>query len=279
MIVFDIVDYIVDGLYGFFCICVYMFEVLNGFGLVWVYGGGFVGGDFDMLEVDVVVRVFVDCGIVVVSVDYCLVLMIVDWIMCFGFFECGGMYYFVLYDEVVVVFCWVFMLSRVFCGWVIGGVSVGGNFVIGVVFCLVYEQDLIFVFVVFVYLIFQVVQDVFDVDLCVLLDVDLVVDVFILDFVCGMYENYFGGDIDGVEIYVVFGVVELKDFVGFLLMIMINDEIDELWVFGEVFVCILMLVGVEVIVVVEFGIMYGYFNCFIELVFVRMIEQFVVCIL
>jgi len=90
--------------------------------LVWLHGGGFIGGDLDMREADWTAReVCADAGAVVISVDYRLAV--------------GGVCYPVPHDDTVAAISWVrdraealgVDPSRI----TIGGASAGGNLTAG----------------------------------------------------------------------------------------------------------------------------------------------------
>jgi len=90
-------------------------------GLVWVHGGGFMFGDLDMPESDVVAReLVVRASIVVVAVDYRLCV--------------DGVHFPVPHDDVHAAFEWASKstLLRDEGGWAIGGASAGGNLTAGV---------------------------------------------------------------------------------------------------------------------------------------------------
>src|ERR1700757_3414026 len=90
--------------------------------LVWVHGGGFIGGDLDMREADCTAReVCAGGGSVVVSVDYRLAV--------------GGVCYPVPHDDTVAAVTWVRDRAEELgidpARITIGGASAGGNLTAG----------------------------------------------------------------------------------------------------------------------------------------------------
>jgi acetyl esterase/lipase len=113
---------VVPGPHGPVPVRIYTPDSPGGAGLVWLHGGGFLGGDLDMREADWTAReVCARAGAVVVSVDYRLAV--------------GGVCYPVPHDDTVAVVAWVrdhaaelgIDPSRIS----IGGASAGGNLTAG----------------------------------------------------------------------------------------------------------------------------------------------------
>src|SRR3954451_15666252 len=115
-------DVDVPGPHGPVPVRIYTPESPTGAALVWVHGGGFLGGDLDMREADWTAReICARAGAVVVSVDYRLAV--------------GGVCYPVPHDDVVAAVVW----TRDDAAAVgvdparisIGGASAGGNLTAG----------------------------------------------------------------------------------------------------------------------------------------------------
>jgi acetyl esterase/lipase len=102
-------------------------------GLVWAHGGGFMHGDLDMPEADLVARWMAERGVVVVSVDYALCQQI-DWNDPVASVDTGGVRFPVAHDELTFAFRWAVSagLGAPAGTWSLGGASAGGNLAAGV---------------------------------------------------------------------------------------------------------------------------------------------------
>jgi acetyl esterase/lipase len=93
-------------------------------GLVWAHGGGFIAGDLDMPETDVVARELAErANMVVVAVAYKLCVPM------------SGVHFPVPHDDVHAAFLWAATTSNLLAPgapWSLGGGSAGGNLAAGV---------------------------------------------------------------------------------------------------------------------------------------------------
>ncbi len=92
------------------------------------------------------------------------------------------------------------------------------------------------------------------------LDATPAADRFGSDAVRGMYERYLGGPVDDAPLVAVPGRAAASDLAGFPPVLMINGEVDELRVSGELFAAALVDAGVTVDLVVEPGTEHGHLN-------------------
>ena len=104
------------------------------------------------------------------------------------------------------------------------------------------------------------VQPAPDAALRALLDANPDADRFGPDRVRSMYESYLGGPVDDAPLPAVPGRAAASDLAGFPPVLMVNDEIDELRVSGEVFAWTLVDAGVPLELVVEPGTEHGHLN-------------------
>lgn len=102
-------------------------------GLVWAHGGGFMHGDLDMPEADLVARWLAARGVAVVSVDYALCTPI-DRTDPSASVDTGGVRFPVAHDELGFAFRWAVTagLGAPAGTWSLGGASAGGNLAAGV---------------------------------------------------------------------------------------------------------------------------------------------------
>lgn len=229
---------------------------LQGVGLLWAHGGGFMHGDLDMPEADAVSRAFADRGAVVASVDYRRVVEGIDR------FPAGS-------DDVLAAWRWLVSQAgelgadpaRLFAG----GASAGANLITGAVLRMLGHEPATAsapppagVFLAYPTLL--AVQPAPDAALRAALDADPEADRFPASVVWGMYENYLGRDPDGAPISAIPGLATASDVAGFPATIMINDDTDELRVSGEAFAATLADAGVQVDVSVEPGTTHGHLN-------------------
>ncbi|MCK0118600.1 alpha/beta hydrolase [Isoptericola sp. S6320L] len=130
----EVTEHVLDGPHGDLRVRVY--AVADGVtpvaGLVWAHGGGFMHGDLDMPEADLVARTLAAQGVVVVSVDYRLCPPM-DREDLEALAEPGGVRFPVAHDEVVHAFRWAVAadLGAPAGSWSLGGASAGGNLAAG----------------------------------------------------------------------------------------------------------------------------------------------------
>ena len=219
-------------------------------GLVWTHGGGFAAGDLDMPEADWVARSLAARGVTVVSVDYRLV----------G----DGCRYPAPSDDVLAAWRWTLAHAEDLGvdpdRLAIGGASAGANLVTGAVLRLLQPARQLPAGVFLAYPTLLAVQPAPDAALRALLDANPDADRFDPDRVRSMYESYLGGPVDDAPLPAVPGRAAASELAGFPPVLMINDEIDELRVSGEVFAWTLVDAGVPLELVVEPGTEHGHLN-------------------
>jgi acetyl esterase len=234
--------------------------VPNSAGLVWAHGGGFAGGDLDMPEADWVARELAARGVTVVSVDYALAPTPPAWAEAFGPPVKDGVHYPAASDDVVAAFRWA-AASRLMPGrWALGGASAGANLAAGATLRLLADGAPVPALVLLAYPTLLAVQPESDAALRAALDADPEADRFGPDVVLGMYENYLGGPVDGAPLPAIPGLATAEDLADFPPTLMINGDIDELRVSGEVFAATLAAAGREVDVLTEPGTVHGHLN-------------------
>lgn len=237
----------------------------NGTGLVWAHGGGFAGGDLDMPEADGVSRALAARGTTVVSVDYRLAPLSAEWAAAVGATPRGGVHYPAASDDVLTAWRWTrghaarlrIDTSRL----AIGGASAGANLVTGAVLRLLEGADeALPALVVLAYPTLLAVQPAPDAALRAALDAQPDADRFGPDAVLGMYLNYLGGPVDDAPLAAIPGLASPADVADFPPTLMINGDVDELRVSGEVFAGTLAAAGREIEVVTEPGTQHGHLN-------------------
>ena len=92
------------------------------------------------------------------------------------------------------------------------------------------------------------------------LDANPTADRFGPDAVRGMYEQYLGGPVDGASLTAAPGLAEPSDVVGFPPALVVNGDVDELRVSGELFAATLASAGVPVELAFEPGTEHGHLN-------------------
>ncbi|MDQ0895952.1 alpha/beta hydrolase [Agromyces ramosus] len=221
--------------------------------LVWAHGGGFAGGDLDMPEADWVARALSERGISVITVDYR--------------HAGGGFHYPVPSDDILTAWHWtlehVDELGIDPARLAIGGASAGGNLVTGAVLRMLADETRPRqlpggVFLAYPTLLAE--QPPPDAALRALLDANPEVDRSGPARVRSMYEGYFGKPVDDAPLSVVPGEAAASDLAGFPPVLMINSEIDELRVSGEVFAATLVEAGVPLELVMEARTAHGHLN-------------------
>jgi acetyl esterase/lipase len=252
--------------------------------LVWVHGGGFAAGDLDMPEADWVAHTLAARGVTVVSVDYRLV----------G----DGCRYPAPSDDVITAWRWTLEHAGELGidpgRAVLGGASAGGNLVTGSILRILARAagptraiidsaggapapgatpevaqetrapsaklDAVPAGVFLAYPTMLAVQPAPDAALRAMLDADPEADTFGPASVREMYERYLGGSVDDAPLPAVPGLAAASDLVGFPPVLMVNSEVDELRVSGEVFAATLAAAGVPTEVVTEPGTRHGHLN-------------------
>jgi len=225
-------------------------------GLVWAHGGGFVAGDLDMPEADWVARTFAARGVTVVSIDYRLAGE------SDGRYPAGS-------DDVLAAWSWTIDHAEELgldpARVAIGGASAGANLVTGAVLRLLGRAPAATgptrpagVFLAYPTLL--AVQPAPGAELRAALDANPTADRFGPDAVRGMYEQYLGGPVDGASLTAAPGLAEPSDVVGFPPTLVVNGDVDELRVSGELFAATLASAGVPVELTLEPGTEHGHLN-------------------
>lgn len=225
-------------------------------GLVWAHGGGFVAGDLDMPEADWVARALAARGVDVVSIDYRLV---GDGA---GRFPAGS-------DDVLAAWSWTLEhadeLGVDRARLVIGGASAGANLVTGAVLRMLGHAPaatgpVLPAGVVLGYPTLLAVQPAPGPELRAALDANPLADRFGADAVRGMYEHYLGGPVDDAPLTTVPGRAAASDLTDFPPTLIVNGDVDELRVSGELFAATLTAAGVAVELALEPGTEHGHLN-------------------
>ena len=232
----------------------------NGAGLVWAHGGGFAGGDLDMPEADGVARALASRGVTVVSVDYALAPTPAARAEAAGVPARGGTHFPAASDDVLAAFRWALESELSPGPWALGGASAGANLAAGATLRLIADGALPPSLVVLAYPTLLAVQPEPDPALRAALDADPEADTFGPDAVLGMYENYLGGPVDGAPLAAVPGLATAEDLVHFPPTLMINGEVDELRVSGELFARTLHAAGCDIVALTEPGTRHGHLN-------------------
>jgi acetyl esterase len=237
----------------------------NGTGLVWAHGGGFAGGDLDMPEADWVARSLATRGTTVVSVDYRLAPMSEERAAMFGAQPRNGFHYPAASDDILAAWSWAVLSAdrlRIDRGRLgIGGASAGGNLVTGAILRLIQTGfSPLPALAVLAYPTLLARQPQPDEELRAALAADQNADRFGPDAVRGMYENYLGGPVEDAPLPAVPGRATASDLAGFPPTLMVNGDIDELRVSGEIFAATLSSAGCDVELVRELGTLHGHLN-------------------
>lgn len=226
---------------------------LRGSTLLWAHGGGFVHGGLDMPEADAVSRAVAAHGAAVVSVDYALV----------G--EDGSRTFPAGSDDVLTAWSWLAdgadSAERLF----IGGASAGANIVAGAVLRMLGHAPAtasvpIPTGVILAYPTLLAAQPAPPAGLRAALDANPAADVFGPSAVRAMYETYLGGSADDAPLTAAPGLATPSDVAGFPATIIVNSEVDELRVSGEVFAATLTDAGIATDVSLEPGTTHGHLN-------------------
>lgn len=240
---------------------VYPADEPRGTGMVWMHGGGFAYGDIDMPEADGVARMLASSGFPVVSVDYRLAppfrredSPVID-----------GARFPAASDDVLRAWDWTLAHASEIgldpSRLALGGASAGGNLAAGAVFRLLQAgHPNPPALVVLAYPTLLAIQPAPDGVLRAALDAQPGADTFGPSAVRAMYENYLGGSVENAPLAAVPGTATIEDVEQYPAVLMINGEVDELRVSGEVFAATLRRAGREVEIVVEPGTTHGHLN-------------------
>lgn len=227
---------------------VYPAEAPTGAGLVWAHGGGFAAGDLNMPESDWVARQLAARGTTVISVDYRLA---------------PEHPYPAASDDLLTAWLWTVQNADALGvsprAIAIGGTSAGGNLAAGAALRLV-GSDHAPALVVLAYPTLLAVQPDPDAALRAALDANPDADRFGPAAVLAMYEQYLGGHVDGAPLPAVPGLATRDDVAHFPATLMINGDIDELRVSGELFAALLATAGRDIELVTEAGTQHGHLN-------------------
>jgi len=276
----DVEDRRIDGSHGAIPVRIYRPSAPAGPGLVWLHGGGFVAGDLDMPEADWVSRSFAERGIAVVSVDYRLAPPFADGTARPGL---SGVHHPVPVDDVVAAFAWAAGSGLAAGPWALGGTSAGGNLAASATLRLSSGAGAgagasagvpVPALAVLAYPTLLAVQPAPDAELRAALDADPDADRFGPEAVRAMYENYLGGPVEQATPSAAPGLATAAELVGYPPVIMINAEVDELRVSGEVFARTLAAAGIPVDVSTEPGTTHGYLNRPVEPAATASVERY-----
>jgi acetyl esterase/lipase len=238
-----------------------------------MHGGGFAYGDIDMPEADGVARRIAAQGFPVISVDYRLAPAFRD-----GTGERGpGWRFPAASDDVIAAWEWsILHASDVGVDpalLAIGGASAGGNLAAGATLRLLRDEKVLPALVVLAYPTLLAVQPPPGRELRAALDAHPEADSFGPQSVRSMYENYLGGPVDAAALAAVPGNATTADVAGHPPVLMINGEIDELRVSGEVYAGTLRAAGCDVEILFEPGTTHGHLNRLDEPEALRSLER------
>jgi len=216
--------------------------------LVWLHGGGFIGGDLDMHEADWTAReVCAAAGAVVVSVDYRL--------------ATGGVSYPVPHDDTVAAIAWVrdqasdlgVDPARIS----VGGASAGGNLTAGAVVKLRDRDGWIQAALILVYAVLHARVPSPAVSLAARLN-ELPPLFRVPEGESNpLSENYLGGPLSSADGYA-FAAGAILD--GLCPVLVLNAEYDQLRASSEAFTGAMAQAGVDVRQVLIRGMLHGFLN-------------------
>ncbi|MET0734286.1 MAG: alpha/beta hydrolase fold domain-containing protein [Microbacterium sp.] len=237
----------------------------NGTGLVWAHGGAFAAGDLDMPEADAVARTLAARGTTVLSVDYRLAPPSAEWAATTGAAPRAGVHYPAASDDVIAAWTWAVenaaRLRVDDARLAIGGASAGANLVTGATLRLMERGSApLPALVVLAYPTLLAVQPEPSPALRAALDSRPDADTFGPEAVLGMYVNYLGGSVDDAPLAAIPGRATAADLAEFPATLMINGDVDELRVSGEVFAATLAAAGRDIDVILEPGTVHGHLN-------------------
>ena len=225
--------------------------------LVWLHGGGFIGGDLDMREADWTAReVCAGAGAVVVSVDYRLAV--------------GGVCYPVRHDDTVAAVTWVHDRAEDLgvdpARITIGGASAGGNLATGAALKLRDRDGWVPAALALVYPALHARVPSASASLAAALAE--LPPLFREPAGEGnpLHENYLGGPLSSADGYAFAAGAILDELCPTLVL---NAEYDHLRASGEAFTAALALAGVDVRQVTMRGMLHGFLNLPAEVAPVR----------
>jgi acetyl esterase len=216
--------------------------------LVWLHGGGFIGGDLDMHEADWTAReVCAGAGAVVVSVDYRLAV--------------GGVCYPVPHDDTVAAVTWIrgraddlgVDPSRIS----IGGASAGGNLAAGAALKLRDRDGWVPAALVLVYAVLHARIPPASASLAAALAELPPLFRVAPEKDKTLEENYLGGPLSSADGYA-FAAGAILD--GLSPTLVLNAEYDHLRASGEAFAAAMALAGVDVRQVTIRGMLHGFLS-------------------
>lgn len=216
--------------------------------LVWVHGGGFVGGDLDMPEADWVARELASrAEIVVVSVDYRLCV--------------NGVTYPVPHDDVVAAVRWAVRHARSLgadAGRIsVGGASAGANLAAGAVLKLRDADGWQPAQLIMAYPVAHAVVPPPSASLAALMTEVPQLLRFPPEVTHTMNVNYVGGPVSRADGYAFPALAALE---GLCPVLVLNAEYDDLRASGEAFCAALALAGVDVRQVQVRTMLHGFLN-------------------
>ena len=216
--------------------------------LVWLHGGGFIGGDLDMHEADWTAReVCVAAGAVVVSVDYRLAV--------------GGVCYPVPHDDTVAAVTWVRDRAEELgvdpARITIGGASAGGNLTAGAAVRLRDRDGWVPAALALVYPVLHARVPPPPPSLAAALAELPAVFRSSPGEERPLTENYLGGPLSSADGYA-FAANAILDRLCPTLVL--NAEYDNLRPSGEAFTAALALAGVDVLQLTVRGMLHGFLN-------------------
>jgi len=216
--------------------------------LVWLHGGGFIGGDLDMREADWTAReVCAGAGAVVVSVDYRLAV--------------GGVCYPVPHDDTVAAVTWVRDRAEDLgvdpARITIGGASAGGNLTAGAVVKLRDRDGWVPAALALVYPVLHARVPSPPPSLAAALAELPPVFHTPPGEERPLTENYLGGPLSSADGYAFAANATLDRLCPTLVL---NAEYDNLRPSGEAFTAALALAGVDVLQVTVRGMLHGFLN-------------------
>ena len=219
----------------------------RGPAVVWCHGGGWVSGDLEMPEADLVAReVCSRAGATVFSVDYRLAV--------------GGVRYPIPLDDVVTAYRWAAANAVSFdadqARVLLGGASAGGNLAAGAALRLRDEHGPVPSGVVLAYPVVHAVLPPPSEELHRRL-ATLPALLSAPQVVAAMAGNYLGGPAESASPYAMPGLADLACYPRTLI---INCEYDVLRASGEAYARALANAGVPVQAYVESGVLHGHLN-------------------
>ena len=243
----DTSEQLVAGPHGDIRVRIYRPSRQSGIGLVWLHGGGFVGGDLDMCEADHVARHLCDrVGATVVSVDYRLAIE-------------DGLRFPVPHDDVVAAWLWVASATRELGidprRLALGGCSAGANLATGAALRLRDNGWPAPHRLLLAYPLLHFSAPPLEAEPA---DMNLVPSIlrFTPDTIAAINTNYMGVGVEPCP----YAFPSLGELAGLPPTLILTSEYDLLRASGEDFARRLLAAGVPVNLVCEHGVMHGHLN-------------------